>query len=108
MSESQPSTRPPEGDAVDSRPLPAPVEDAIRAAAAEGEPEQRALVLAAIATRAVAELNRLSRAEATARRGAASWPAWASLSNAARDAVLKLATCRKAATALASASRPPA
>jgi hypothetical protein len=75
------------------------VEDAIRTA--EGaDPVQAALTLAAIANRAVAELNKLARAESTTRRGQPDWGAWASLANAARDAILKTATCRKVATDL--------
>ena len=80
--------------------LPKEVEDAIRAAGAGGAPAQDALTLAAIANRAMAELNKLARAEASARRGQPDWGAWASLANAARDAILKTATCRKVATDL--------
>lgn len=102
MSESQSQ---PAQDLVESRPLPAPVDAAIRAAGSEGDPEQRVLVLAAIANRAVAELNKLAREEASNRKGTDAWPAWASLANAARDAVLKMATCRKVATDLVRRAR---
>ena len=81
--------------------IPREVEAAIRGVASAGAPEQAALTLAAIATRAVAELNKLARAEANRRRGQADWGAWAGLANTARDAVLRVATCRKAATELA-------
>ncbi len=91
-------------DAAAGRPLPRELEDAIRAA--EGaDPVQAALTLAAIANRAVAELNKLARAESTVRRGQPDWGAWASLANAARDAVLKTATCRKVATDLSRKSQ---
>jgi hypothetical protein len=81
--------------------LPKEIEDAIRAVGSGGTPEQDALTLAAIANRAIAELNKLARAEANARRGQPEWGAWASLANTARDAVLKLAAARKVAGELA-------
>ena len=89
-------------DLVESRPLPRAVEDAIRDAAGTGgeDAERGVLTLAAIANRAVAELNKLARAEANMRRGTEDWGAWASLANSARDAVLKMATCRKVAVEL--------
>lgn len=87
-------------EAASGRALPQEVERAIRATDG-GAPIDSALTLAAIANRAIAELNKLARAEANARRGQADWGAWASLANAARDAVLKTATCRKVATELA-------
>jgi len=83
------------------RPLPREVEEAIRAVPAAERPEQAALTLAAIANRAVAELNKLARAQSTARRGQPDWGAWAGLANTARDAVLRVATCRKVAAELA-------
>jgi hypothetical protein len=88
-------------DAAEARPLPPAVDEAIRGVAAAERPDQAALTLAAIATRAIAELNRLARAEANQRRGRPDWGAWASLANAARDAVLKLSACRRAAADLA-------
>jgi hypothetical protein len=94
-------------DPAAGRPLPAAVEAAIRAAAAAERPEQAALTLAAIATRAVAELNRLARAEAAGRRGQPDWGPWASLANAARDAVLKLSACRRVAADLAKRAAGP-
>ena len=82
------------------RPIPPEVEAAIRNVATMESPEQAALTLAAIANRAVAGLNKLARAESNARRGQPEWGAWAALANTARDAVLRVATCRKAATEL--------
>jgi hypothetical protein len=84
-----------------TRALPVEVEQAIRATTTAESADQAALTLAAIANRAIAELNKLARAEANARRGQAEWGAWASMANAARDAVLKVATCRKVASDLA-------
>ena len=85
----------------DVRPLPKAVEDAIRGVSAAEAPGQAALTLAAIANRAIAELNKLARAEANRQRGQPDWGTWAGLANSARDAVLKTATCRKAAAELA-------
>ena len=85
--------------------LPKEIEEAIRAAAAGGAPEQDALTLAAIANRAIAELNKLAKAEANARRGQPEWGAWAGLANTARDAVLKLAAARRVAGELARKQR---
>ncbi len=80
--------------------IPPEVDTLVRAAAENASPVQAALTLAAIANRAIAELNKVARAEANAKRGEADWGAWASLANAARDAALKTATCRKVATDL--------
>jgi hypothetical protein len=88
-------------DAAEARPLPRAVDEAIRGVAAAERPDLAALTLAAIANRAIAELNRMARAEANKRRGQPDWGAWASLANAARDAVLKLSACRRVATDLA-------
>lgn len=92
------------GDASDARPLPKEVEDAIRGVAAAQSPAAAALTLAAIANRAVAELNKLARAQSNARRGQPDWGIWAGLANTARDAVLRVATLRKVATELAQKS----
>jgi hypothetical protein len=85
-------------------PIPREVEEAIRGSAA-ARPEEAALTLSAIANRAIAELNKLARAEANRRRGQPDWGAWAGLANAARDAVLRTSTCRKMATELARRDR---
>lgn len=92
--------------ASEARPLPKEVEDAIRGASAAEAPAQAALTLAAIANRAIAELNKLARAEANRRRGQPEWGTWAGLANSARDAVLKTATCRKTASELAHKANP--
>ena len=83
------------------RPIPPEVDAAIRAVATAERPEDAALTLASIANRAVAELNKLARAEGNARRGQPDWGAWAGLANSARDAILRVATCRKTAAELA-------
>jgi hypothetical protein len=85
----------------EARRLPQAVEDAIRGVSAAEKPGEAALTLAAIAHRAIAELNKLARAEANRQRGQPDWGTWAGLANSARDAVLKTATCRKAAAELA-------
>ena len=84
-----------------ARPIPKEVDDAIRGVTAAERPDQAALTLAAIAHRAIAELNTLARGEANKRRGQPDWGMWASLANAARDAVLKLSACRRVAVELA-------
>lgn len=100
-------TEPP-SDLVEKRPLPSAVDQLIRAAADNPARTEAVLTLAAIANRAIAALNTLARSEANARRGGEDWGAWASLANAARDAVLKMAACRKVATDLARRQEPPA
>ena len=92
-------------DTGDTRPIPREVEEAIRAVSVSEEPAAAALTLAAIANRAVAELNKLARAQSNARRGQPEWGAWAGLANTARDAVLRVATLRKVATELAQKAR---
>jgi hypothetical protein len=82
------------------QPIPREVDQAIRDAATIQAPARAALTLAAIANRAIAELNKLARAEANRRRGQADWGTWAGLANTARDAVLRVSSCRKAATEL--------
>jgi hypothetical protein len=82
---------------TDAAPIPRELDAAIRGVSTAARPEQAALTLAAIANRAIAELNRMARAEANRRRGQPDWGAWASLANAARDAVLKLSACRRIA-----------
>ncbi len=84
--------------------LPPDIDDRVRAIAREQEPAAAALALALIVHRATNELQKLSRSEAARRRGQPDWVAWASLQNAARDMVLKAATCRKTARQLAAAA----
>jgi hypothetical protein len=63
-------------------------------------PHDAALVLAVLANRTAARLYGLARAEATARKEQADWPAWAQLQNAARTMVLQASTCRDLAARL--------
>jgi hypothetical protein len=63
--------------------------------------DQAALALAVVIGRAAARLHTLARAEASGRKGAPSWPAWAGLQNAARTLVLNSSTCRDLAARLA-------
>ena len=88
-------------DLVEQRPVPPEVEAAIQAALNNPTRADAVLTLASIANRTIAALNTLARNEANARRGAEDWGIWAALANAARDTVLKTATLRKTATALA-------
>jgi hypothetical protein len=102
MSDAEGSPDSPGADAP--RPLPKEVEDAIRGVATAESPAAAALTLAAIANRAVAELNKLARAQSNTRRGQPDWGTRAGLANTARDAVLRVATLRKVATDLATRS----
>ena len=69
-------------------------------------PEEAALGLALVITRAAARLHPHSRPSATARKEHADWPQWAQLQNAARALVLQASTCRDLASRLAN-RRPP-
>jgi len=62
---------------------------------------EAALALATLVNRAATRLHNVARGEATARKGTAEWPAWASLQNAARTLVLHSSTCRDLARRLA-------
>jgi hypothetical protein len=76
--------------------------DAHLAAFTEGlEGHEGALALATLISRAATRLHTLTRAEATGRKGEASWPAWAGLQNVARTLVLNSSTCRDLANRLA-------
>lgn len=69
---------------------------------AEGlTPEEAVYGVAVLANRAAAELHRLGRAEATARRGSPAWGNWAAFQNAARGLVLQSSTARDLAAKLA-------
>ncbi len=76
------------------------IERFIRAKSDGLSPEEAALVVAQIVSRAAAELHRLARAEAVRLKGTAEWGQWASLQNAARAAVLQAASCRDVASRL--------
>ncbi len=61
--------------------------------------------VALLANRAAAELHRLAKAEATARKGTPEWGTWAALQNAARKLVLDSSTARDGAARLAGRPR---
>ena len=63
-------------------------------------PDEAALVLAVLASRAATRLHTLTRNEAAERKDQPAWPAWAQLQNAARTMVLQASTCRDLATRL--------
>ena len=64
-----------------------------------------AYAVAVLANRASAELHRLARAEAAARRGTPEWGNWAAFQNAARNLVLQSSTARDLAAKLAGRKR---
>ena len=61
--------------------------------------------VAVIANRAAAEMHRLAKAQAAARKGNPEWGTWASLQNAARNLVLQSSTAREVAARLAGRAR---
>ena len=63
-------------------------------------PTEAAMRLAVLRNRGAARLHQLARAEATARKGEPTWPAWAQLQNTARTLVLQSSTCRDLAARL--------
>ena len=80
--------------------------DAYLAAATAGlAREQAVYLLAVLANRSAAELQRLARAGAAERKGAAEWGRWASLQNAARSLVLQSSTARDISAQLAGRRR---
>ena len=68
-------------------------------------PAEAVYAVAVLANRAAAELHRLGRGEATARKGTPEWGSWASLQNAARSLVLQSSTARDLAAELAGRAR---
>ena len=68
-------------------------------------PEEAVYTVAVIANRAAAEMHRLARAEATARKGTPEWGSWAAFQNAARNLVLQSSTARDLAAKLAGRRR---
>src|SRR2546427_11730803 len=85
--------------------VPPEVEAAIKQAIGSNNRAEGAFLLAAIANRATAALHQVARSEASARKGQPEWGRWASLVNASRDAVLRTATCRQAASQLVQLER---
>ena len=68
-------------------------------------PAEAVYAVAVIANRAAAELHRLARAEATARKGTPEWGNWAAFQNAARNLVLQSSTARDLTARLAGRKR---
>ena len=77
----------------------------IKALQAELGTEAAAYAVAVLANRAAAELHRLAKGEATARKGTPEWGTWAALQNAARKLVLDSSTARDGAARLAGRPR---
>ncbi len=63
-------------------------------------PAEAALLVANIAHRATAALHGLANREAKSRKGTPDWGKWARLTNASRQAVLQMSTCRDVAREL--------
>ena len=83
--------------------------DALIDALTEGlGPEAAAQALANLVNRAAAKLHTLSRAQATAHKNEAAWPAWAQLQNASRALVLQASTSRDLAARLPAPDASPA
>jgi hypothetical protein len=77
----------------------------IKELTAEAGPEEAAYAVAVLVNRSAAELHRLTKGEATARRGAPDWGAWAALQNTARALVLQSSTARDGAAKLVGRAR---
>lgn len=72
-------------------------------------PPERALVdLTAITNRAIIELHKVARQQASQQRGQADWGKWAKLANAARSGVLQVAAIRDSVKGIAPQSESPA
>lgn len=91
---------------LQKRQIPSEAEELIRRFVETAPPEEAARLLANTINRAVASLHRLSRDQATARKGTSEWATWAKLSNASRNAVLAASMCREIANGMASAPLP--
>jgi hypothetical protein len=81
------------------------LDQSIRKLAEQG-PDRAIADLTAVANRAVIELHKLARQEATRRRGEADWGSWARLANAARSGVLQVAAIRDSVKGLPVAQPP--
>jgi hypothetical protein len=99
MSSASPGDQPSRGD-QGGRDYQAEADRHVAAVTDGLEPDQAVLALAVLANRTAARLHALARADATARKGQPTWPAWASLQNAARTLVLQASTCRDLARRL--------
>jgi hypothetical protein len=70
-------------------------------------PETAIVDLTTVAQRAIIELNRVAKQQATERRGQPEWGQWARLANAVRGSILQVATVRDAIKPLVKASAVP-
>ena len=77
----------------------------IKSLQADLSAEAAAYAVAVLANRAAAELHRLAKGEATARKGTPEWGTWAALQNSARKLVLDASTARDGAARLAGRPR---
>ncbi len=101
------------GSAASSAPRPATPGGDVQAEAdrlikgleAELGAEAAVYAVAVLANRAAAELHRLAKSEATARKGTPEWGTWAALQNSARKLVLDSSTARDGAARLAGRPR---
>ncbi len=85
---------PPSEGAPSGRAYQAEADTQVAAFVADLPPEDAALALATLLTRAATRLHNLARGEASARKGQPEWPTWAALQNAARNTVLGASTTR--------------
>ena len=85
--------------------LQAEVDRLIKGLQAELDTEAAVYAVAVLANRAAAELHRLTKGEATARKGTLEWGTWAALQNSARKLVLDSSTARDGAARLAGRPR---
>jgi hypothetical protein len=68
-------------------------------------PDEATYAVAVLANRVAAELHRLAKAEAAARKGTPEWGTWAALQNSARKLVLDSSTARDGAARLVGRAR---
>ncbi len=85
---------------VKPRAVPKEADALLKSLAADLPPAAAAMMLSNIANRATAVLHKLAREQGNAAKGQPNWARWASLTNVSRDAVLRTASCRDAATQL--------
>jgi hypothetical protein len=87
------------------RQIPPEAEALLRGMVEAAPPEEAARLLANTVNRAVAQLHKLARDQAAARKGQRDWSTWAKLANASRNSVLAASMCREIANQMA--AEPP-
>ena len=85
------------------RQIPPEAEALVKGFAETAPPEEAARLLANTVNRAVAQLHKLARDQAAARKGQKDWSTWAKLANASRNSVLAASMCREIANQMAAA-----